>query len=91
MADSSVSSPRRMLSLSKERASVSLLDPDEKASAFAVSEEHGPKPSEVYGFVGSISAVVATGLFQHTSMVMFVSMELNPRSSWKKRVLAKAC
>eukprot|EP00268_Persea_americana_P026003 TRINITY_DN2535_c1_g1_i1.p1 TRINITY_DN2535_c1_g1~~TRINITY_DN2535_c1_g1_i1.p1 ORF type:complete len:133 (+),score=17.22 TRINITY_DN2535_c1_g1_i1:171-569(+) len=63
MADSSVSSPRRMLSLSKERASVSLLDPDEKASAFAVSEEHGPKPSEVYGFVGSISAVVATAIF----------------------------
>lgn len=61
MADSSVNSPRRMLSLSKERASVSLLDPDEKASAFAVSQEHGPKPSEVYGFVGSISAVVATG------------------------------
>ncbi|XP_043710842.1 phosphatidylinositol N-acetylglucosaminyltransferase subunit P [Telopea speciosissima] len=64
MADSySVNSPRRILSLSKERATVSFSDPDDKVSGFAVSEEHGPKPSEVYGFVGSISTVVTTVIF----------------------------
>ncbi|XP_010056485.2 phosphatidylinositol N-acetylglucosaminyltransferase subunit P isoform X1 [Eucalyptus grandis] len=60
----SVSSPRRILSLSKKkRASVSFSDPDDKASGFGLSGEHGPKPSEVYGFVGSITTVVATVIF----------------------------
>ncbi|KAJ4970972.1 hypothetical protein NE237_004071 [Protea cynaroides] len=59
----SLNSPRRVLSLSKERATVSFSDPDDKVSGFAVSEEHGPKPSEVYGFVGSISTIVATVIF----------------------------
>ncbi|XP_022759159.1 phosphatidylinositol N-acetylglucosaminyltransferase subunit P isoform X2 [Durio zibethinus] len=65
----SVNSPRRILSFSKRRktttASVSFVDPnDEKAnSGFGVSGEHGPKPSEVYGFVGSITTVVATAIF----------------------------
>ena len=60
----SVSSPRRILSLSrKRRATVSSLDADERTSGFGVSGEHGPKPSEVYGFVGSISTVVATVIF----------------------------
>ncbi|XP_042499518.1 phosphatidylinositol N-acetylglucosaminyltransferase subunit P-like [Macadamia integrifolia] len=63
MADSySVNSPRRTLSLSK-RATVSFTDPEDKVPGFAVSEEHGPKPSEVYGFVGSITTVVATVIF----------------------------
>lgn len=58
----SVSSPRRTHSLSKKRrVTVSSLDADEKAPGFGVSGEHGPKPSEVYGFVGSITTVVATG------------------------------
>ena len=59
----SVSSPRRVLSFSKRRkATVSFLDPDDKAaSGFGVSGDHGPKSSEVYGFVGSITTVVATG------------------------------
>lgn len=58
----SVSSPRRILSFSENRrATVFFPDPDEKASSFGVSGEHGPKPSEVYGFVGSITTVVATG------------------------------
>ncbi|GMN39112.1 hypothetical protein TIFTF001_008334 [Ficus carica] len=63
MEDSySVSSPRRILSLSKKRrASVSFQDPDEKLSGFQLPGEHGPKTSEVYGFVGSITTVVATG------------------------------
>ena len=60
----SVSSPRRILSLSKQRrATVSFPDPDDKSSGFGVAGEHGPKPAEVYGFVGSISTVVATGPF----------------------------
>ncbi|XWS47501.1 hypothetical protein CRYUN_Cryun14cG0157600 [Craigia yunnanensis] len=64
----SVNSPRRVLSFSKRRrtttASVSFVDPDEKKnSEFGVSGEHGPKPSEVYGFVGSITTVVATAIF----------------------------
>ncbi|XP_077245103.1 phosphatidylinositol N-acetylglucosaminyltransferase, GPI19/PIG-P subunit isoform X2 [Tasmannia lanceolata] len=66
MADSSVNSPRRMLSLSKERAKVSLLDldSDEKISGYAVaSEEQGPKSSEVYGFVGSITTVITTVIY----------------------------
>ncbi|XP_048447746.1 phosphatidylinositol N-acetylglucosaminyltransferase subunit P isoform X1 [Pyrus x bretschneideri] len=60
MEDSySVCSPRRILSVSKKRrATVSFVDPDDKASGF-----HGPKPSEVYGFVGSITTVVATVIF----------------------------
>ena len=60
----SVNSPRRILSLLKQRrATVSFPDPDDKTSGFGVVGEHGPKPAEVYGFVGSISTVVATGLF----------------------------
>ena len=55
----SVSSPRRILSRSKKRrATVSSLDAGERASRFGVCGEHGPKPSEVYGFVGSITTVV---------------------------------
>ncbi|WVZ10908.1 hypothetical protein V8G54_015438 [Vigna mungo] len=60
----SVNSPRRTLSLSKQRrATVSFLDPDDKTSGFGLSGDHGPKPSEVYGFVGSITTVVATVIF----------------------------
>lgn len=59
----SVNSPRRTLSLSKQRRkTVSVFDPDDKTSGFGLSGDHGPKPSEVYGFVGSITTVVATGL-----------------------------
>ncbi|KAK4279896.1 hypothetical protein QN277_011598 [Acacia crassicarpa] len=56
----SVNSPRRILSLSKQR--VSFQDPDDK-TGFGLSGEHGPKPSEVYGFVGSITVVVASVIF----------------------------
>eukprot|EP01018_Ginkgo_biloba_P010475 Gb_18801 [translate_table: standard] len=62
MVESSVNSPRRMLSLSRERASVSILD-DEREGGFGSSNKQGAKPSEVYGFVGSISTIVAIGLF----------------------------
>ncbi|KAL1345521.1 hypothetical protein HN51_019249 [Arachis hypogaea] len=54
----SVNSPRRTLSFSKQRrATVSFFD--DKACA----GEHGPKPSEVYGFVGSITTVAAAVIF----------------------------
>ncbi|XP_065878765.1 phosphatidylinositol N-acetylglucosaminyltransferase subunit P [Euphorbia lathyris] len=60
----SVSSPRRVLSFSKRRkAAGSFLDPDDRASSFGVSGEQGPKTSEVYGFVGSITTIVATVIF----------------------------
>ncbi|KAK7261272.1 hypothetical protein RIF29_27581 [Crotalaria pallida] len=60
----SVNSPRRTLSLSKQRrATVSFLDTDDKNSGFGLSGDHGPKPSEVYGFVGSITTVVASVIF----------------------------
>ncbi|KAJ8762735.1 hypothetical protein K2173_012227 [Erythroxylum novogranatense] len=64
MEDSfSVSSPRGVLSFSKKRrATVSFADPD-KASGFGISGQQGPKPLEVYGFVGSITTVVATVIF----------------------------
>ncbi|CAA0821018.1 Phosphatidylinositol N-acetylglucosaminyltransferase- GPI19/PIG-P subunit [Striga hermonthica] len=59
----SVNSPRRILSFSKNRrASVSFPDADGRPG-FGVSGEHGPKPSEVYGFVGSITTVVSTVVF----------------------------
>ncbi|MQM10875.1 hypothetical protein Taro_043775 [Colocasia esculenta] len=54
-----VSSPRRTLSLLKRerRASSATPVPDRDRRA---SGEHGPKPSEVYGFVGAISTVIST-------------------------------
>ncbi|KAF8407440.1 hypothetical protein HHK36_006573 [Tetracentron sinense] len=64
---SALNSPKRILSLTKERATVSFPDSDDKVSGFAISEEHGPKPSEVYGFVGSISTVVTTGFSSRLS------------------------
>ncbi|CAA0808898.1 Phosphatidylinositol N-acetylglucosaminyltransferase- GPI19/PIG-P subunit [Striga hermonthica] len=58
----SVNNPRRILSFSKNRrASVSFPDDADGRPGFGVSGEHGPKPSEVYGFVGSITTVVSTG------------------------------
>lgn len=62
----SVNSPKRILSFSeRRRATVSFLDPEDKAAS-----GFGPKPAEVYGFVGSITTVVATGLF-FTSLLVF--------------------
>ncbi|GAB4832809.1 hypothetical protein Ancab_006826 [Ancistrocladus abbreviatus] len=64
MTDScSVNSPRRTLSLSKRKASLSFPEPVDKASGFGLSGEHGPKPAEVYGFVGSITTVAATVIY----------------------------
>ncbi|KAK8950064.1 Phosphatidylinositol N-acetylglucosaminyltransferase subunit P [Platanthera guangdongensis] len=63
-----VSSPRRTLSLLRERR-VFTSDPEGKKSLEAETTvttttgfvvEHGPKTSEVYGFVGIITIVIAT-------------------------------
>ncbi|KAJ8436523.1 hypothetical protein Cgig2_026638 [Carnegiea gigantea] len=56
-----VNSPRRVLSLSRKRGS--FVDVSDKPSGFGLSGQHGPKPAEVYGFVGSITTVVATAIF----------------------------
>jgi phosphatidylinositol glycan class P protein len=74
----SVNSPRRTLSLSRQRrATVSFLDSDEKNnSASGLSADHGPKPSEVYGFVGSITTVVATGLISYPIFVIIMKIHI---------------
>ncbi|XP_020235558.1 phosphatidylinositol N-acetylglucosaminyltransferase subunit P isoform X2 [Cajanus cajan] len=74
----SVNSPRRTLSLSgQRRATVSFFDPDDKTSGFGLSGDHGPKPSEVYGFVGSITTVVAT-----ESWLQSVGISYYPSRYW---------
>lgn len=56
----SFNSPRRTLSYSRNRgATFSVFEADNKKA----SGDHGPNPSEVYGFVGAISTVVATVIF----------------------------
>ncbi|CAM8907850.1 unnamed protein product [Rhodiola kirilowii] len=59
----SVSSPRRILSLSKRRTKVTFVDSDDRSFRAGVSQDQSPKPSEVYGFVGSITTIVATVIF----------------------------
>ncbi|EYU39317.1 hypothetical protein ABFS82_11G115900 [Erythranthe guttata] len=58
----SVNSPRRILSFSRNRrAKVSFPDADHRSpTGFG---DQGPKLSEVYGFVGSITTVVSTVVF----------------------------
>ena len=74
MEDScSVSSPRRIHSISKSRrASVSFEDRASKVSGFELPKEHGPKTSEVYGFVGSITTIVATGAIYYSASKYFL-------------------
>ncbi|KAG2309337.1 hypothetical protein Bca52824_029085 [Brassica carinata] len=63
----SVNSPRRVLSFSKrKKQQPAFQDSDSiRSSPLRASQVHEPKPSgsEVYGFVGSISTVVATLIF----------------------------
>ncbi|KAL8160194.1 hypothetical protein V2J09_001731 [Rumex salicifolius] len=59
----SVNSPRRILSLSKKSKSLFTPELDYDFSRVGFSGEHGPKPTEVYGFVGSITTVVAAVIF----------------------------
>ncbi|CAA6668174.1 unnamed protein product [Spirodela intermedia] len=57
-----VSSPRRTLSLLKrERRAAAWPLPDQERKGAGAGAPVGPKPSEVYGFVGAISTVIATG------------------------------
>ncbi|KAM4072403.1 hypothetical protein ACB094_11G135900 [Castanea mollissima] len=80
----SVSSPRRILSLSKKRrATISFLAADERTSGFGVSGEHGPKPSEVYGFVGSITTVITTEDWLHS-----IGISYYPSRHWALTVPA---
>lgn len=66
---SPVNSPRRVLILSrKRRGPSSFHDVDDKASGFGLSGQHGPKPGEVYGFVGSITTIVATGIVHYPAV-----------------------
>ncbi|MFS7980451.1 hypothetical protein Hanom_Chr10g00939621 [Helianthus anomalus] len=66
-------SPRRTLSYSRNRgATFSVFEADNKASGVGVSGEHGLNPSEVYGFVGAISTVVATGILPSITLLFFI-------------------
>lgn len=72
-----VNSPRRVLSLSRRRKGAGFfLDVDDKASGFGLSGQHGPKPAEVYGFVGSITIIVATGVVQNLCFMECSSCDL---------------
>ncbi|KAM7471986.1 hypothetical protein LguiA_010169 [Lonicera macranthoides] len=92
----SVNSPRRTLSFSKNRrATVSFPDPDDKVSGIDGSGDHGPKSSEVYGFVGSISTVVATVVFMVWAYVPeqwlhSISISYYPSRYWALAVPAYA-
>lgn len=75
-----VNSPRRVLSLSRKRKGVSsFLNFENKASGLGLSGQHGPKPAEVYGFVGSITTIVATGkvTFCVTSILSFFELPVD--------------
>lgn len=59
----SVNSPRRILSFSKNRKPLcSFQTQTTEIQVLVFLEIRDPKTSEVYGFVGSITTVVATGL-----------------------------
>ena len=62
----SVNSPRRVLSLSTKGGEVcpfrSLATRLPGLGRLGI-RDHGPKPSEVYGFVGAISNVAAAGIY----------------------------
>ncbi|GJN26021.1 hypothetical protein PR202_gb13916 [Eleusine coracana subsp. coracana] len=55
-----VRSPRQTVGLLRNRRRHR--DPFPRSPSFAAGD-HGPKPSEVYGFVGSITTVIATAVY----------------------------
>ncbi|XP_066350454.1 phosphatidylinositol N-acetylglucosaminyltransferase subunit P-like [Miscanthus floridulus] len=57
-----VRSPRQTVSLIRNRRPHRDWPPCTRSSSFA-ARDHGPKPSEVYGFVGSITTVIATAVY----------------------------
>lgn len=63
-----VSSPRRTLSLLKRgRRAAAWPLPDQEGKGAGGGSPASPKPSEVYGFVGAISTVIATGKLTTTN------------------------
>jgi hypothetical protein len=60
MGAAGIASPKRAVSLSRDGASVSLLAKGEREPVVSVPKQ-GAKPTEVYGFVGAISTLVAFG------------------------------
>ncbi|KAM7268560.1 hypothetical protein ACFE04_010726 [Oxalis oulophora] len=58
----SVSSPRRTLTISKRRKGTSVFARDQTTTTSRFGES-GPRTSEVYGFVGSITTFAATVVF----------------------------
>ncbi|RLN18308.1 phosphatidylinositol N-acetylglucosaminyltransferase subunit P-like [Panicum miliaceum] len=57
-----VHSPRQTVSRLRRRRPHRDWDPSSGSPSFA-ARDHGPKPSEVYGFVGSITTVIATAVY----------------------------
>ena len=57
-----VRSPRQTVSLIRNRRPHRDWAPSTRSPSFA-ARDHGPKPSEVYGFVGSITTVIATAVY----------------------------
>ncbi|WVZ87706.1 hypothetical protein U9M48_034304 [Paspalum notatum var. saurae] len=57
-----VRSPRQTVSLIRNRRPQRDWNPSSRSPSFA-ARDHGPKPSEVYGFVGSITTVIATAVY----------------------------
>jgi len=57
-----VHSPRQTVSRLRRRRPHRDWDPSSGPPSFA-ARDHGPKPSEVYGFVGSITTVIATAVY----------------------------
>ncbi|CAL4912506.1 unnamed protein product [Urochloa decumbens] len=59
-----VRSPRQTLSRLRSRRLIRDWDPPSRSgSPSFAARDHGPKPSEVYGFVGSITTVIATAVY----------------------------
>ncbi|KAL6844193.1 hypothetical protein ACP4OV_025866 [Aristida adscensionis] len=62
-----VRSPRQTVSLLRNRRAAHARDRDWEPSSprppALAARDHGPKPSEVYGFVGSITTVIATAVY----------------------------
>ncbi|KAF8660440.1 hypothetical protein HU200_058025 [Digitaria exilis] len=57
-----VRSPRQTVSLIRNRRPHRDWGKSSRPPSFA-AHDHGPKPSEVYGFVGSITTVIATAVY----------------------------
>ncbi|KAF8688071.1 hypothetical protein HU200_042438 [Digitaria exilis] len=57
-----VRSPRQTVSRLRSRQARRDWEPSSRPPSFA-ARDHGPKPSEVYGFVGSITTVITTVVY----------------------------